>query len=387
MAECGRVQQVCSFVGGSLTLHAQQWNELQHVSSEVQRWVTEGVSLPYSDDIESFEYKNRRFSDKEYAFVKQEIANLVKSKCVVVCESRPKCVSPLTVVPKRGNSKYRLVLDLRKVNEQTKPPKFVYEDINSVLEFTSPGDNLITLDLCNGFHHIKVQNNLADLLGFQFENTYYKFVTLVFGLSWSPYFFAKTIRAVVQHLRENNVKVVAYVDDFCVVDSPDNIVATRAYILSELKSLGFFVNYEKSSLEPETRKKYIGYIIDTGKSNNSVWLEIPNSRIRKVKHDISRVLRKGCVTARGLARIAGQLISMSKAIIPAKLLLRNIYRLLASRSSWSEVLTIDIHSSGDLDWWRKNLTSWNGRFLCKYNAAECVQVATDASKLAWGVTY
>ena len=38
-------------------------------------------------------------------------------------------------------------------------------------------------------------------------------------------------------------------------------------------------------------------------------------RIRKIRKDIGRVLRNQSVTARGLARIAGQCVSMSKCVI------------------------------------------------------------------------
>ena len=59
----------------------------------------------------------------------------------------------------------------------------------------------------------------------------------------------------------------------------------------------FLQNFDKRSLVPETRKQYIGYIIDTHKSRSAVWIEIPSQRIRIVKHDIGRTLKKGSVTA------------------------------------------------------------------------------------------
>ena len=50
-----------------------------------------------------------------------------------------------------------------------------------------------------------------------------------------------------------------------------------------------------------------------------MFLSIPCERIKKVKRDIKRTLNLGRISARGLARITGQLISMSKAVLPAKL--------------------------------------------------------------------
>ena len=45
----------------------------------------------------------------------------------------------------------------------------------------------------------------------------------------------------------------------------------------------------------------------------------------KLKRDIVRALSVSSKKARFLARICGQLISFTKAILPTKLLLRNLY--------------------------------------------------------------
>ena len=122
-----------------------------------------------------------------------------------------------------------------------------------------------------------------------------------------------------------------------------------------LETLGWFINYDKSSLHPEPRKSFIGFIIDTNRTKDSVWIEIPKDRIRKVRHDIARVLKRKSVTARGLARITGQLVSMSKAVIPAKLLLRNAYRLSKTRYNWLDILLVDQPTHNDLTWWFESL--------------------------------
>ena len=372
-----------TFIGGSQTRYFENWKDLE-VSPTILDWIENGVSIPNANCIPTFEQNNRKFNLKETYFLRSEIKDLLKSQCIEKCDQRPKCVSPLTVVPKKGGKQFRLVLDLRLVNSYSTPPSFVHEDIDTVRGLCTPKANLVTVDLKSGFHNLSVNKSSRDLLGFKFEGTYYRFTTLVFGLSWSPYIFSKTVRCVVRHLRGKGLRLVAYVDDFCIIDSPENIESARDTVIDTLQRLGFYINFEKSSLQPDTRKQYIGYIIDTSKSDNSVWIEIPPQRIRTVKHDITRALRKGHILARGLARIAGQLVSMSKAIVPTKLLLRNIYRLLSTKKTWSDILVLDIHSINDLEWWHNNLNSWNGKFLQLTDDLECVQLATDASKLAWG---
>ncbi len=130
------------------------------------------------------------------------------------------------------------------------------------------------------------------------------------------------------------MRISAYVDDFIQAAPPPDIVAERDLVLGVLNKLGFYINVGKSSLEPAPSKVHIGYKIDTVKEDGQVWISIPKSRIQRLRHDINRLLRKDQVSARGLARVAGQCVAMATAIIPAKLLLRNIYRLLRTRSSW-----------------------------------------------------
>ena len=220
-------------------------------------------------------------------------------------------------------------------------------------------------------------------LGFKFDGIYYKSVVPPFGLNCSPYYFHKCVKPVIEHLADKGIKCVVYVDDFLLSDTSDRINASKSYLISVLETLVWFINYDKSSLHPEPRKSFIGFIIDTNRTKDSVWIEIPKDRIRKVRHDIARVLKRKSVTARGLARITGQLVSMSKAVIPAKLLLRNAYRLLKTRYNWSDILLVDQPTHNDLTWWFESLKAWNGRSIADSSCIETVQIATDASAHGW----
>ena len=186
-----------------------------------------------------------------------------------------------------------------------------------------------------------------------------------FGLKLSPYYFCKILRPVVKHLRLSGLNIVVYVDDWIIGASIDHIEDAKCIFRETIEKLGYSINYAKSTLEPTTCVKFIGYVIDTIKENGTVWLSIPKDRIRKLKADIKRILKNGKVSARGLARVTGQIISMSKVFLPAKLLLRNLYRLLSSKSSWQDILSLDCHSAADLEWWLGALKGWNGKAFHK----------------------
>ena len=196
-------------------------------------------------------------------------------------------------MPKKGPSRFRLIHDLRRVNELSKCNSLVYEDIHTVTELCEPDDHLVTLDIKDGYHHISINEQYRTVLGFMFENVYYEFCVLPFGLNISCFVFIKTIRTIVTHIRRNNIRCVAYVDDFCIIDNAQRINWAKNFVLGLLKDLGFTVNFQKSDLVPSSRKSFIGYIVDTSKQSGAIWLEIPKCRIRSVRQNISRALRKG----------------------------------------------------------------------------------------------
>jgi hypothetical protein len=218
---------------------------------------------------------------------------------------------------------------------------------------------MVTLDIKNGFQHVPVSITDQTYLGFKWRGQYYCWQVLPFGLSLSPYYFNKCVREALKHIRANHVRSSAYVDDFIVSAAQSEAEKHRDLVIKELSELGFVINYEKSELVPGTTKEHIGYVISSAE-DDAVWIRIPTRRIRNLKHDIDRALAKLEVTARHLARIAGQCVAMSKAVVPAKLLLRDIYKVLGTRSSWEDKVCLSEAARTELVWWKTALSSWNG---------------------------
>ena len=289
-------------------------------------------------------------------------------------------VSPIHAVAKKGADKFRLICDLRYVNSHVHVDKFSNEDIRSVFNIVEPDDYIITVDLKQGFFHVPVNVNDQDLLGFKFGKRYLKWKCLPFGFKGSPYYFNKVLRPVLRYLRSKGLRVSLYVDDFILCASKDDIEIHKKILLDTLISLGLTINYDKSSLNPSQKVEYLGYIIRT--DSEYPILEIPEGRVKKLKKDIAKTLAGECVSARSLARILGQCVSMTKAVLPGKLLLRNAYRLLSSKQFWSDKLFLDIHTRKDLNWWLESLDNWNGSPIRKQPID--IQLVTDSSGYAWG---
>ena len=91
------------------------------------------------------------------------------------------------------------------------------------------------------------------------------------------------------------------------------------------------------------------------------------------------------VSARDLAKVAGQCISMTKAIVPGKMLLCNIYCIITSYTDWEDKhLLLSEEAFKDLKWWLNALKGWNSVPL--RTVPGDLQVKTDPSSSGWGAS-
>ncbi|XP_053378396.1 uncharacterized protein LOC128548064 [Mercenaria mercenaria] len=348
-------------------------------NKQVLDWIKEGVKFPFIDTVENFHFDNKQFFAEEKTFIASELEKLLFHGQIEQCEKIPKGVSPINCVKKKSG-KFRLITDLRYINSKCSAPKFKNEDITYVINNIEKKDYMVTADLKDGFFHVRIHESHQDYLGFSYEGVYYRWMVLPFGHCCSPFYFAKILRPIISYLRSQGLKVVVYVDDFILLAPERLIEEHKTILILTLQGLGFIINYEKSSLEPSLVKVYLGHVVDNTGDNPVI--RVTKERIRKLRRLIRRTLNAGVVQARTLARIAGQCISMCKCVFPGKLLLRNIYRLLKTRSSWAEKLQLDEYSRNDLLWLLKSVEQWNGKVV-KPHIID-LQLTTDASASGWG---
>ena len=81
-------------------------------------------------------------------------------------------------------------------------------------------------------------NEFRQYLGFQWNNCYFVWNVLPFGLCCSPYYFSKILRPVIIHLREQGLRVNVYVDDFLLLSQQNCITDHTDQLLHVLTDLG-----------------------------------------------------------------------------------------------------------------------------------------------------
>jgi hypothetical protein len=217
-------------------------------------------------------------------------------------------------------------------------------------------------------------------LGFQWEGRYYAYQVLPFGLAVSPLVFSKIMRSIVSHLRQLGHRILVYLDDFIGLSRSKSVVLRRKF-LDLLCDLGLHISKEKSSLELEQAKEFLGLMV---KTVERPMFYVPSKKKIEVTKEISRLLKKRSelLPARRVARVAGLCISLSRAVGPTRLLMRNLFKDLQRKPNWNAKIQLSEAAIQDLIWWKDVMEFWDGKIVVPSKAD--VVIYTDASNSGWG---
>jgi len=217
-------------------------------------------------------------------------------------------------------------------------------------------------------------------MSFQWEGKIYVFQVLPFGMSALPWLFTHFIGF--HHLCRQGMWVMDYINDFIVIGhSHQQALKHMTLTLRLLNQLGWQVNFEKSDLMLSQSKEF---------------LEPRNSSLIQQAHPCSRCLHASPVrcgmtsiaccasSGRKLATVISQGVALTKAILPAKLLLCNAYCNIAQRANWNSFVSLSTATILDLEDWHHSLLTWNG---CLANLQPCnVLLNTNTSLTGWGAS-
>ncbi|KXZ57056.1 hypothetical protein GPECTOR_5000g1283 [Gonium pectorale] len=355
----------------------------------VLSWVREGFRLRWASGVppKSFLGKNHASAFEHADFVDQAVADLLAAKSIKAVARKPHMVCPLGVVVQ--GTKRRLIWDGRAVNDHLEVPTFRYEDLKAVPGFMLPNDYVFTLDLKSGYHHMDINEDYWTYLGFEWRGQFYVFTQLPFGLAPACWAFTKLTREVMRGWRRRGWRCSGYIDDQFHADQDQNrLVQRRAAVLAQLERLGLVVNREKSMLGPPARRfRYLGMIIDTERGT----FVVPEDKRERVLTAIRNALSAHRITARALASVKGQLLSMSWAFGPwSRLRTRGLGQLIETRRSWSTHLALSKDARADLRFWLAYFDHFNGtRALWTptqvYSIIHCDAAGRSAANIGgWG---
>ena len=171
--------------------------------------------------------------------------------------------SSLSVV-ENSTGKFRLVINLRYLNQFLWLDKFKYEDLRTAMSMFQKDDYAFSFDLKSGYHHVDIYEPHRLSFSWVARGTpqYYVFAVLPFRLASACYVFTKLLRPLIKHWRGQGLRAILYLDDGIVaVSGKDAAGVASRRVWEDLAKAGLVEHTDKCSWVPSQHTVWLGFHI------------------------------------------------------------------------------------------------------------------------------
>jgi hypothetical protein len=329
--------EVPHYMRGRLRSKLSKWKELG-ASSMVLDWIENGFMARFHSDCPSMSKKNQESCYEPAAhkeFIEESMAKLLVRGVIgrwKMSKGKPRVVSPLKVVPKKGGQ-FRLILDLSRLNKYLVFPRFKYDSIDKVAEVFGQDDFLFSWDLKDGYWHQELHEGMQEYMCFEWGGEIFYFACMPFGLAPACWVFTKLIRVFVDSWRSQGMSCLSYIDDGVGgANGWSRALYHRNMVISTLVDSGWFINWAKSNWELSQKADFIGYSISTVGLG---YKEPSAARVDKLSKGVDWLLSDRTVSARRVAQVAGYIVSLRPVFDPMALMFTKHMYIWISRMSES----------------------------------------------------
>ena len=282
---------------GTLKWHA--WEQLLPYNDPkrdfILKGILEGFHIVCDKSLTEFlpvEMKNYRSAiHKDIApLVERQILDELSNGQYIIVDSKPRIISALGAIPKKGCKKVRLIHDCSRpagyaINDFATHNPFKYQSIQDAIDYIKPNSFLAKIDLANAYRVVKLHPSNYELTGLQWtftgmeRPTYMVDTCLPFGARLAPQIFNELSQAVRRILASRNIhKIVTYLDDFLVVgDTYDECLSNMNELMLVLRALGFRINYSKVE-GPKQKLTFLGLELNC----ISRTISLPSDKVREL---------------------------------------------------------------------------------------------------------
>ena len=123
--------------------------------------------------------------------------------------------SPILLVRKPKNNKWRFCTDFRQLNSRIRQNRYPLPLVKDLLEQLGSSKYFSSLDLKHGFFNIKLNPKSQEYTAFSVNGKQYKYLRLPMGLSVSPSIFQRIMSDILR--KELGKGVIVYLDDIFFV--------------------------------------------------------------------------------------------------------------------------------------------------------------------------
>lgn len=300
-------------------------------------------------------------------------------------------VSPLGVVPKKEEGKYRLIHDLSfpsdsSVNSFIDPVMAAvqYETLDRVVELVQKfGHNCLMAkcDIQEAFRIIPVLPADRFLLGFAFKGQYYFDKCLPMGCRMSCSIF-ESFSSALQWVATNKLGVAGIshiLDDFIFVGpaNSSNVDSDLKKFLKMCKNCAIPIKQSKTVL-PTTTIVAHGIEVDSQK----MMLLLPQDKVKGCVDMLEKYKIRKRVTLRELQSLIGSLSFACRVVRPGRAFLRRLIDLTTKVNVQHHHIKLSAQARADLNAWHLFLRSFNGCSVFLNNVwldSDQIKLFSDAS--------
>ena len=186
---------------GRIRFYFHKWQQITQ-----DKWVldaVQGYKLPLTEVPPPTQLPQFVFCQEESSAITQEIDSLLGKGALqrLLSPQEEGFVSNIFLVPK-SEGKWRLILNLKSLNQFVIHEHFKMEDIRCVRDLLNKGDYMCKLDLKNAYLSIPIQQSFRKFPMFSWQGKLYEYTALPFGLSAAPRVFTKVLKPVLATLRK-----------------------------------------------------------------------------------------------------------------------------------------------------------------------------------------
>ena len=110
-------------------------------------------------------------------------------------------ISPIFILPKKEPGKYRVIFNLKKLNESVIYRKFKMDTLEAAIKLLKPNCFMTSIDLRDAYYSIPIATEYPKYLKFSWCGVLYQFTILPMDLTSSPQIFTKVLKPFFATLR------------------------------------------------------------------------------------------------------------------------------------------------------------------------------------------
>ena len=186
----------------------------------------------------------RSFAPLQRQFLDEHIRLLLKIGVIEKCNGNE--AAPIVLVRKK-NGEWRMCIDLRKINSNTRAYRWPLPKIKEMLPYLGKAKCFASFDLLRGFWQFPVKRECRKRWAFLTHAGQYCFNRVVMGGKNSASYFQQTMQEVLGDLVY--VSVLIYIDDVLVyAENFDELLVAMKSVFLRLRQYGIFLKPRKCTL-------------------------------------------------------------------------------------------------------------------------------------------